>query len=421
MRTKHASLYTKLLLVCFVALMTAFPLKAANCADDDTWYVRDVIEPTLDQVKWSETGGIALPASWIADGSWEYASLRESLVGKNDIFVSTYEQFNWGRIRSSAENYYGADFGSFGDFVEALQTDAAPWLDLSWQMDTQWYGISPNTTKVTTSFNQTSSQAEIWTYFHITRIPEYLVGQGELENWLTGFDLTPVSTGSLTRWELYEDWGTSGTIYNLNFEAPASLLAQHGANFTFSIGVSSHYRAYTFKIQQEIDVNMPAATEVKEASPAGMVAGPLSGNTAYFLVMRGEPYPDKFEVLSGPPAKSFGQTVAEGAAVWFFTPPGWAAIGSLLVLSFTALRGRKVWRRSRTYHRLYKSMVTLFDLYARDHERFHMEMDNVSKSIFKMLVDDHITDDQFEKLLKRRDDLLERSDKLQPPPPPSRT
>jgi hypothetical protein len=36
-----------------------------------------------------------------------------------------------------------------------------------------------------------------------------------------------------------------------------------------------------------------------------------------------------------------------------------------------------------------------------------------------MLLEDKVTDEQFEKLLKRRDALLERAYRLQPPPPPS--
>ncbi len=66
-------------------------------------------------------------------------------------------------------------------------------------------------------------------------------------------------------------------------------------------------------------------------------------------------------------------------------------------------------------------MVTLYDMYSKDNARFHQEMDTVSKTIFKMLVEDKVTDDQFERLLKRRDDLLERADRLQAPPPPAST
>jgi hypothetical protein len=63
-------------------------------------------------------------------------------------------------------------------------------------------------------------------------------------------------------------------------------------------------------------------------------------------------------------------------------------------------------------------LVTIYDISSKDPPRFHQEMDNVSSSIFKMLVEDKITDDQFEKLLKRRDDLLERANTQQPLPTP---
>jgi hypothetical protein len=283
-------------------------------------------------------------------------------------------------------------------------------------MDTEWYGISPNTTKVQTSFNETISQAELWTWFHITRIPEYIVGEGVLEKWLTGFDLTPVSTGSLKIWEFYEDWSEDGTAYRLYLEAPASVLSQHGGSYNCTIGFSSYYYGYAFTIHQTIDINMPPNTEIKQTSPSNMSVS--NGNTATFVIARGDLYPSSFTVVSGPPEKSVGQAFVEGASLWLFTPVGWAAMSSIIVLSFTALRGRKIWRRNKLYHRLYKSMVTLYDLYSNDRLRFHDEMDNVSKTVFKMLVEDRINDDQFEKLLKRRDDLLERADKLEPPPPP---
>jgi hypothetical protein len=53
-------------------------------------------------------------------------------------------------------------------------------------------------------------------------------------------------------------------------------------------------------------------------------------------------------------------------------------------------------------------MVTVYDMYSKDLLKFHQEMDNMSKSIIKTFVEDKITDDQFEKLLQRRDDLLAR-------------
>jgi len=95
--------------------------------------------------------------------------------------------------------------------------------------------------------------------------------------------------------------------------------------------------------------------------------------------------------------------------VWLVTPGGWAAIATLSVLGFTGLRGRRIWRRSSLYHRMYNSMVTIFHLYSTDLIKFHQEMANVSSSIFQLLIQDKITDEQFERLLVRRDDLLKRA------------
>lgn len=382
--------------------------------DNNTWKVYDVIEPTVDQVKWSETGTIGTPASWIADGTWIVASMRQSLVNQNDIFVSLYESFDWLKVQATAESYYGTNFNTFTDFSNAIQANPSPWLDLSWSMDTQWYGISQNTTKVSVSFDQTSNIAALSIWFHITRVPEYLSGSDKVTNWLTGFDLTPISIGNMKLWELYEDWSISGTAYNLQFEAPASILSQHGNNYTCTIGVASSYMDKSFLIDQVIDVNMPPETVTKEFSPQQLSLS-LGNNVGSFVLTHGDFYPSSFIVTSSPPTKN---PLTEAISAWFATPAGLAAIASLLVLSFTALRGRRVYGRNKLYHRLYRSMVTLYDLYNRDLSRFRSEMQGISKSIFTMMVEDKINDEQFEKLLKRRDDLLERAEKEQPPPPP---
>jgi hypothetical protein len=388
-----------------LTLVASLPL--AHCDYTKVWYVHDVITPSLDEVKWLEEGAIAEPPAWIADGSFYQAHMRQSLVNANDIFVSTYEEFNWPLVRPIAEHYYGVNFNSFQDFENAITNNAGIWLDASWQLDTEWYGVAHNTTKVAASLNQTTSVAQLWTWFHITRVPEYVVGEGTIESWLTGFDLTPVSTGSLKLWEFYRDFNINGTTYSLLFEAPANVLSQHGDNFTFNIGVSSYYHGYTFKTQQVIDINMPATTEAKSASPTDMSL--LKGNTVTFILFTGDTYPSQFSAISGPSSKSFSEIALENAGLWFLAPSGWAAIGSLIVLSFTGLRGRKIWQRNKLYHHIYKSMVTIYDISSKDPSKFNQEMDNVSNSIFKMLVEDKITDDQFEKLLKRRDDLLERA------------
>lgn len=387
-----------------------------HCADEKIWYVHDTINPSLDHVHWSEEGGTRELEPWISDGSWYTASMSQSLVGPNDIFVNIYEQFNWTLVRPIAEAYYGVLFNSFFQFQNEVIQNPGPWLIMSWQIDTRWYGVPLNTTKVVASFNETTQTAEFWTWLHITRVPEYLVGEGILENWLTGFDLTPVSTGSLSLWEVHKDWNKNGTYYNLRFEAPADILIQHGDTYNCSIPVSHNYWGNTFNNQQMIDINMPTNTEAKAASPTDM--GILKGNTATFLIAYGDTYPSLFTATSGPPAKSLSQAVWDNLTLALLSPGGWATIGSLIVLSFTGLRGRRIWQRNKLYHRIYKSMVTVYEMYSKDLVKFHREMDNVSSSSIKMLLDDRITDEQFEKLLKRRDDLIERSEKQQTQPSP---
>ena len=416
MKHKAGLVGIQLSLMFFLALMLVASSPLARCDYSKVWYVHDVITPSLDEVKWLEEGAIAEPPAWIADGSFLQAHMRQSLVNANDIFVSTYEEFNWPLVRPIAEYYYGVNFNSFQAFQNAVTNNAGIWLDASWQLDTQWYGVSRNSTKVVASINQTTSVAQLWTWFHITRVPEYVLGEGDLENWLTGFDLTPVSTGSLKLWEFYRDFNKNGTTYSLLFKAPANVLSQHGDNYTFNIGVSSYYHGYTFKTQQVIDINMPATTEILSASPTDLSL--MKGNTATYLLFTGDSYPSQFSATSGPSAKSLGQIAIENASLWLLAPGGWAAIASLLVLTFTGLRGRRIWQRNKLYHHIYKSLVTIYDVSSKDPPRFHQEMDNVSSSIFKMLVEDKITDDQFEKLLKRRDDLRKRANTQQPSPTP---
>ena len=44
------------------------------------------------------------------------------------------------------------------------------------------------------------------------------------------------------------------------------------------------------------------------------------------------------------------------------SPGGWVAIGSLIVLSFIGLCGRKIKQRNKLTHHIYKSMVTIYDV-----------------------------------------------------------
>jgi hypothetical protein len=373
------------------------------------------VDLSSDEVRWREQGATEEARPSIAVGLWFAMSKRESLVSASDIFVSTYERLNWSRLAAALSDVYNLQFTDFDEFVQYLAIDRLWWLNVTWDMNPGRYGIASNTTEIDYSFNDGDYEAELWTSFHITRIPEYFIGSERLESWLVGFDLTPISTGNLRLYEFRQDSGMNGSYYNLYFEAPANILVQHGDNFTFSLDITPSSRGQPVNMRQVIEINMPPNTEIKEISPLNMSTAP-EGNTATFVLAEDDRYPLSFTVVSGHPTKPFSQVVWEGASVWVLTPGGWAAIASLLVLTFTAVRGRRIWRRSKLYHHLYNSMVTIYDLYSGDVMKFHQEMANVSTSIFKLLIEDKITDDQFEKLLVRRDDLLARV-RGEPPPP----
>ncbi|MEM3731293.1 MAG: hypothetical protein QW667_03685 [Candidatus Bathyarchaeia archaeon] len=397
---------------CLSALIAAINLGLTSMCtkvwgvEEPIWYIYDVIDASLEHVKWTEEGATSQTPEWISIGLGHSAWMYQSLVGESDIFVETYELLNWSRIKEYVSYYYNTQFNTFYDFAAFVEESPNRWLELSWQIDTQWYGVDPNMSKLKYSYNETTADAEIWTWFHITRIPEYFAGEGMLENWLTGFDLTQISTCSLERWELRREWSLNGVWYKLQFKAPASILTQHLQNYTFTINMLSN-QLKTNKVQQVIEINMPLNTEVKEATPADLCI--IKGNTATFTIGTEEKYPNALKVISGPPAKSLSQMLWEGASLWLFTPAGWGVMASLTVLTFTGLRGRKILGRNRVYSRLYKNIVTLYDLHAHDNLRFRQEMDNMNKSIITMFLQDRITDQQFERLLQRLDDFRKRA------------
>lgn len=402
------------LIIILISFSSTLTSPICQAAEKKIWYVHDVIEPSSEEVRWREQGATEEAKPSIAAGLWFGMSKRESLVSAGDIFVSTYERLNWTRLAGALADVYNLRFANFNDFVQYLLVNRLWWLTVTWDMNPARYGIFANTTEVDYSFNEVNSEAKLWTSFHITRVPEYFIGSERLETWLVGFDLTPISIGNLKLYEFRQDSGINGSYYNLYFEAPANILAQHGGDFTWSLDITPSSRGQSVNMQQVIEINMPANTEVKETSPLNMSITPKD-NTATFVLVQDDRYPPSFRVVSGPPAKSFSQIVWENTSLWILTPGGWATLVSLLVLGFGAVRGRRIWRRNRLYHHLYNSMVTIYDLHSTDVAKFNQEMANVSTSIFKVLIEDKITDDQFEKLLVRRDDLLKRV----PAEPPS--
>jgi len=384
-------------------------LRPYRSANDPEWSVRDVVKPSLDDVEWSEDGATNETFEGILNGTLYEIHIRQTFIDSNDIFVTFYGTFNWSLVNSGL----ALPFASFADFIKNITVNPSWWLGYS------WYGVPSNRTVVSYLFNETNSTAQLYISCHITYLAEYIVGgQGLLGGWLTGFDLmSNISIGTLKAWKYSLDSTINGIYYHIYFKAPANILSQRRDTFTLTLDVFSAYWGQKIEnVTRIIEISMPPNTEIQSMAPSNLAFS--KENTATFVISENDEYPISFIVVSGPQTKSLGQAVWEALARWVLEPSIWVAFATLLVLTFTGLRGKRVWSRHKTYYRLYKAMVNIYDLYFTNFPKFRQEIDNLSKSVTRLFIEGKITDDQFDKLLRRRDDLIERATKIQPPPPP---
>ena len=379
-------------------------------ASDPVWYIYDKVTPSLDEdeVEWIEQGATNETFEGIMNGTWYSFHIRQTFINPNDIFVIVYQNFNWSLVNSLLK----PPFVSFIDFVKNVSVNPGWWLGYS------AYGVPSNRTVVRYWFNEADSTAIIYLSCHITYVAEYIVGGQELLGWLVGFDLTPISIGTLKAWELRIDSYINGTSYYLYFKAPANILSERKDTYTLTLEVSPAYIGQKNEnMTRVIEIIMPPNTEIQSIIPLNLSLY-SGGNNCTFVIGEGDEYPMSFVVVSGPPTKSLGQAVWEALTRWVLEPSIWVAFATLFILVFTGLRGKQIWSRHKTYYRLYRAMVNVYDLYSTNFPKFHQEIDNLSKSVTQLFIEGKINDEQFDKLLRRRDDLMERATQIQPPPPP---
>jgi hypothetical protein len=132
-------IYLGISVVLLVALRLTLSPSYSQSSNQKIGYIHDIIEPSLDEVKWSEEGGIEVAPTWISDGMWNAVSIQQSLVSPGDIFVSWYESFNWSLVRG----YYGLSFVSAEDFGNNLTANVMWWLNYMWKVDTDWSEYRP--------------------------------------------------------------------------------------------------------------------------------------------------------------------------------------------------------------------------------------------------------------------------------------
>jgi hypothetical protein len=163
LKKKTAVFSVQVLIIILLMLMMPFLQPTCFGVDEKAWYVHDVIDPSLDEVRWREQGATEEAKPSIAAGLWFAMSKRESLVSASDIFVSTYERLNWSRLARALNDVYNLQFADFNEFIQYLVTNRLWWLSVTWDMNPDRYGISSNTTEIDYSFNEVNSEAELWT------------------------------------------------------------------------------------------------------------------------------------------------------------------------------------------------------------------------------------------------------------------
>lgn len=83
----------------------------------------------------------------------------------------------------------------------------------------------------------------------------------------------------------------------------------------------------------------------------------------------------------------------------------------MVALIYSAYIGNNLRMRRRVYYRLYRSMVSVFNRSSSDPLQLKKEMDALSSSIINYFIEDKITDEQFDKLMARRDYLMGQTGK----------
>jgi len=276
-----------------------------------------------------------------------------------------------------------------------------------------------NRTKMVFEFDPSTSRATIVIYCLITNLPAFfletanrqeetgIAGEKLPRPMFAGLSLDSVYIGDFEALELIEEYREDFRHFKIFFKAPANLLSQYRDGYSILLPVDPRFTGTQSHMSRSIEVSMPSGTAVYNASPANM--SQLMDNKAIFMMGPEDHYPDVLQAESGPPVKDLQQMIYENAGRWLVDPTTWVAFGTLVALSYTAFRGKQMWNRRKTYYRLYKSMVNTYAHYSSNFKELQAEMDTLSKSIIKYFIEDKINDDQFDRLLARRDDLVKRA------------
>jgi hypothetical protein len=382
---------------------------SSQTTDDGVWQIFDALEPSLEKIDWFEEGLLNTTPTRTSDGRWSEANCNFIFANSGYVFASFTEIFNWTAVNASLGNDNAhPTYSSFQQFRSDVITNLRWWMEYSWGIDISGLGISSDKTIVELETEHNESIAHARISFQITNIPGFFLGYVQNhEPLLEGFDLVEVSIGNVEDFQLIEGFTMHNAFYRFYLKAPYRPFSKSEDTYTFSLWLNPQFANQPCPSRRIIQVAMPSDTEVKQTFPAELSTKDM--NYARFTLNESSRYPAEFSVVSGPQTKDLSQILFENAESWVMDPKMWVVFGSLIALFYTALRGNQLWTRRKTYYRLYRSLVTAFDRYSHDPARFKQEMEALSKLTTTYFIEDRITDDHFDKLLTRRDDLLARA------------
>jgi hypothetical protein len=372
---------------------------------DAVWQINDTIKVTSGWVEWSREAYNPQPSSWIEQGFSFEDHARECLINPGDLFLELVEIFNWTTVSARLPPVNDVKWGpdDWVSFEEYIAENPAYWLSWNWGLDSLRYGISENRTFVEAELEEDKASVTVWC--HVTRVAEFLIarqvgdpcyllafGVGEI------FDLRSISLGKLETYEYCRDFTSTGMSIHIHFSAPSNILRKKGELHTATIPIDARDQEEPSKYDRNIIIEMPSTTEVTEATPSDTVE--IGKNLAIFTIQQYERLPDSFNVKSEPTKKTLLEML--------LNPQALSVVFTVVVGIYPSIRTVKMIKRRRTYNRLLRLSVKLYHKYRSNPDALEKEMDNLTESVFTSFIGDRLTDDQLEKLLHRRDDLLTR-------------
>lgn len=365
----------------------------AEPQSEASWQITDTFTLTPGWIDWTETRYNPKPDPWIEQGWWFEIYEQDFLISPSDIFLKTYETFNWTAVNNA---FFG--FEDFSDFQKNITDNPTWWLEWSGGLDTVSFGISINRTFIDAVLDGDVASIQLST--HVTHVPEYLI------SWslgFEGFDLQSISLGKIDVYEYSAIYNSDNQSIHLHFSAPSTILQQQGDTFTATIQMAPWTQHTPSQSDMRVEIVMPASTELKMATPSDGVE--IENNLARFTIHEGKSLPASFTVTSAPRQKTFLENFVDR----FASAEGIAAIIGMTALLLGGIQGLRRLRRNRTYNRLIRLIVKLYEEYRSNPDTLEKEMDNLTEAIFRSFIDNHISDEHLEKMLNRRDDLLARA------------